>query len=196
MADQLEGLTAGQWATPSLCDAWTVRDVLAHLVVPFEAPKSAFPTTLLAARGSFHRASALITADMAKRDPIELVADLRRHADGRFKPPGLGSVAPLTDILVHGQDIRIPLGLADERPLELWRPVLDFLVLRRARVGFVAHSLPALRLEATDLEWTHGTGPVVRGPAVALTLTMLGRGVRAGELGGPGASTLRASMVG
>ena len=31
-ADLLEPLTAEQWATPSLCGAWTVKDVAVHLV--------------------------------------------------------------------------------------------------------------------------------------------------------------------
>ena len=33
-------------------------------------------------------------------------------ADSRFTPPGLGPQAPLTDVVVHGQDIRRPLGIS------------------------------------------------------------------------------------
>jgi uncharacterized protein (TIGR03083 family) len=29
--DLLEGLTPEQWATPSLCSAWTVQEVAAHV---------------------------------------------------------------------------------------------------------------------------------------------------------------------
>jgi len=33
LADELERLTPEQWATPSLCTGWTVRDVAAHLTL-------------------------------------------------------------------------------------------------------------------------------------------------------------------
>ena len=32
-ADLLETLTPEQWATPSLCDAWSVGDVATHMMV-------------------------------------------------------------------------------------------------------------------------------------------------------------------
>jgi uncharacterized protein (TIGR03083 family) len=31
LADDVRGLSDEQWATPSLCSKWTVRDVLAHM---------------------------------------------------------------------------------------------------------------------------------------------------------------------
>jgi hypothetical protein len=103
----------------------------------------------------------------------------------------MGPGAPLTDVLVHGQDIRIPLGLADERSAAPWRGVLAFLVSKRARRGFVAGRLPELRLVAHDLDWSWGAGPEVSGPAVALALAVSGRDARADQLDGPGAHRLR-----
>jgi uncharacterized protein (TIGR03083 family) len=192
LAAQLDGLTPEQWATQSLCEAWTVRDVVAHLVSPHST--LAMPRFLVAfarSRGNFDRASEALTAHQARREPAALVADLRRCANGHFAPPGFGSVAPLTDILVHGCDVRIPLALADERPVERWLPVLDFVVTDKARRGFVARRLPDVRFEATDVDWAHGTGLPVRGPAWAIALAILGRGPRPEELTGAGAPTLR-----
>ncbi len=37
IADLLDTLTPEQWETPSLCGAWTVRDLAAHLVMPHTA---------------------------------------------------------------------------------------------------------------------------------------------------------------
>jgi hypothetical protein len=34
-ADLFAGLSGAQWATPSLCAEWTVRDVAGHLIGPF-----------------------------------------------------------------------------------------------------------------------------------------------------------------
>ena len=52
----------------------------------------------------------------------------------------------------------------------------------------------ALRLVATDLEWTHGKGPEVRGPGEALLMVMAGRADALGDLHGPGLTTLAARL--
>ena len=185
LADQLEALTPEQWATQSLCAAWSVRDVVAHLVMPHKVTMARFLITVVRNGGSFARANIALTATEAVRPPEDLIRDLRGFAGSRFAPPGLDSAAPLTDVLVHGQDIRVPLALPDPNPIEAWTAVLDFLVSRRARRGFVG-ALPAVRWAATDGDWAHGTGPEVRGPAAALALAITGRTARIGELSGPG----------
>jgi uncharacterized protein (TIGR03083 family) len=196
LADQLDGLDAAQWATPSLCGEWTVRDVAAHLVVPNKVSIPSVLGALIAARFRFERANVALTAREAVHPPEEILADLRRLADGRFAPPGLGSVAPLTDILVHGQDIRVPLGLATDRPVEPWRDSLEFIVSKKARRGFVGKALPRLRFHATDLGWSQGDGDEVSGPAIALTLALLGRPALIDQLSGPGLPALRSWLEG
>ena len=47
IADLLEGLTPEQWETPSLCSRWTVRELTAHLVVPFHVSLRQFGVCLL-----------------------------------------------------------------------------------------------------------------------------------------------------
>ena len=190
LADQLDGLDAAQWATPSLCDGWTVHDVAAHLAGVNQIKMSEVVVALAKSRFSFAKANRVMVARQAARPSADIVADLRRFAEGRFAPPGLGSVAPLTDILVHGQDIRVPLGLATDRPVEPWRDTLDFLVSKKARRGFVEKALPRLRFSATDLGWSHGEGPEVAGPAVALSLALLGRPALLDQLEGPGVPAL------
>jgi uncharacterized protein (TIGR03083 family) len=193
LADQLEALTDAQWATPSLCDGWTVHDVAAHLAGVNLIKMSEVVVALARSRFSFARANRVMVARQAARASAEIVADLRRLADGRFAPPGLGSVAPLTDILVHGQDIRIPLGLATDRPVQPWRDSLDFLVTKKARRGFVGKALPGLRFSATDLGWSHGEGAgnEVSGPAIAVALALLGRPALVDQLEGPGMPALK-----
>jgi len=193
LADQLEALTDAQWATPSLCDGWTVHDVAAHLAGVNLIKMSEVVVALARSRFSFARANRVMVARQAARPSAEIVADLRRLADGRFAPPGLGSVAPLTDILVHGQDIRIPLGLATDRPVQPWRDSLDFLVTKKARRGFVGKALPGLRFSATDLDWSHGEGAgnEVSGPAIAVALALLGRPALVDQLEGPGTPALK-----
>src|SRR4051794_9963164 len=90
LADQLDRLTPEQWETPSLCGAWTVRDVAAHLVVPHTISIPQFLLTFARAGGSFERANVAMTARAARRPTAELVSEIRRFADSRFAPPGMG----------------------------------------------------------------------------------------------------------
>ncbi len=190
LADQLDGLTPDEWATQSLCEAWTVRGVVAHLVMTHKVSVPRFMLAMVSARGSFARANVTLTAREAEHSTTELVSDLRRFADSHVKPPGFGSEAPLTDVLIHGQDIRIPLGLDTPQPIAPWKAALDFLVTPKARRGFGVPALPAVQLRATDLDWTFGSGEEVSAPAIALALSIMGRRARLEDLVGPGAPRL------
>lgn len=191
IADRLEVLTPEQWRTPTLCPAWDVHGMAAHLVVPTEFSAVEMVVGLAKARFSPDRLSVAMAAKRARLPSSELVARLRDNADSRSAPPIVGILGPYTDALVHAQDMWIPLGLDDDRPAERWRPSLDFLVSRKATVGFLPKPAPDLWYQATDLEWQHGAGPVVSGPGAAIALALLGRTPRLDELDGPGADTLR-----
>jgi uncharacterized protein (TIGR03083 family) len=196
LAATLESLTPDQWATPSLCGVWTVRHVAAHLAAPLRQSLvptiASFTVGMLKAGGSFERANVAYVDSEARRPTTEVVADLRTHADSRFHPPGFGSEAPLTEILVHGQDILVPLGLVGDPPAALWRPVLDFVVTRKARRGFVPKPPPVLRYVATDVDWAFGSGDEIHGPARALALALMGRPALSDQLDGPGVGALGA----
>lgn len=159
-------------------------------MVPHKVSIPGFLVTFVAAGGSFSRANVAATAKEAKRPTPDIVADIRPFADSRAQPPGFGSEAPLSEVLVHGQDIRIPLGLDDTSATESWTAVLDFLVMPKARRGFVSRSLQGFQFVASDVDWAHGTGDEVRGRAVALALAMMGRRARLEDLTGPGVSQL------
>ena len=51
LADLLDTLTPEQWAMPSLCGAWTVRDVAVHLSAGPATPTSMFLKAMVRARG-------------------------------------------------------------------------------------------------------------------------------------------------
>ncbi|RJK96946.1 maleylpyruvate isomerase family mycothiol-dependent enzyme [Vallicoccus soli] len=192
VADLLAGLSAEQLAAPSLCAGWRVHDVAAHLVLPLEVGVPTFLATVLVCRGDVDRANDRLTRRQARRPVDEIVDVLRRGAGSRFTPPGAGPEAPLTDLIVHGLDIRWPLGLSRDVPEERLRASLDFLVGRSAR-GIVARGrVDGLRFAADDLDWAHGDGPEVAGPADALALAVAGRGAALDALRGDGLPVLRA----
>ena len=194
-ADLLDTLTDAQWTTPSLCSEWTVRDMAAHLVLPFSVSLPGLLLGVAKHRGSFHRFSAAKSKELARKPTVELTGTLRRHAESRFTPPGHGPGAPLTDIAVHTRDIARPLGLDVSAPLGVWRAALEFVASPEATKAFVRPGrLDGLRLRATDQDWSHGDGPEVAGPSEALTLAALGRTVALDDLAGDGVATLRTRL--
>ena len=175
LCDLLNDLDERQWATPSLCCGWTVRDVVCHLLGPveFSVLRSVLP--LIRSRFNFSRYTNLMVSQDARDGPT-LGAALRKGARVRWTPPGFGFEAPLTDVLVHGSDCFVALGIS--RPIDLVaaRAVLDFLVTPKAGRAFTSRDrVAAMRWEATDLNWAFGEGEVVRGTCEQLMLTMTGR---------------------
>lgn len=191
LATLFEGLSAEQWETQSLCGAWTVRDIAAHLLMPLVTSGPKFMLTMARCGGNFNQASQRLTASVGQRSNSELIAGLRHDAASHFTPPGLGAQAPLTDSIVHGQDVRRPLGIQRTIPEEQQRLVLDFLVSSKAQRGFVAKGrLDSLEFQATDLDWASGTGARVDGPSEALMMAIAGRPVATADLNGPGVAAM------
>jgi len=191
IAARLDTLTPEQWRTPSLCSSWTVHQMATHLLVSCDFTLREVAVAMLRARGNVDRLQERLVDNRADLSPEHVVARLREKADARQVPPVVGVRGPYTDALVHQLDMWIPLGLDDERPVERWRPALDFLMTKKATVGFLPAAPPDLWYQATDLEWQHGTGDVVSGSAADLTLAILGRTPRLDRLDGPGADALR-----
>ena len=189
-ADVLESLTPAQWATPSLCGDWRVKDVAAHLLVGPTASMREFLLAMATSRFDFDRANRRLTAKRADRSTDELVALLRTHADSRFTPPGQDWHAPLMDLFIHRLDCLVPLGIPVDRPVEPWAEILDHLVEPGSQRIFGRRGPPAATLVATDLGWSHGSGPEVAGPAEACGLVLAGRAAGLTQLSGPGRDAL------
>jgi uncharacterized protein (TIGR03083 family) len=191
VADLVEALSPAQLDAQSLCDDWTVKQVAGHPLAAIEPPPTPLLPLILRSGLHIHRANARLAVLMAERSTADLADGLRANAENPFRPPIVGYPGQLTDLQVHGQDMRRPLGLPHGLRLECLRVSLDFLVGGRA-VGFAPkRRLAGLRFEATDLDWSWGGGPVLAGPAEALALAMTGRAVVLGELDGDGVPILR-----
>ena len=103
----------------------------------------------------------------------------------------------LIDILVHGQDIAIPL----ERDLQMATSASATAASRvRSQLGtgtgrvFTDIGVQRFRLTATDTTWCEGDGPEVRGPIGAILLLLTGRWAALPRLAGAGADELRAQF--
>jgi uncharacterized protein (TIGR03083 family) len=191
IADMLEPLTEAQWATPSLCEGWAVRHVVAHLDMAFRYSIPKIAIKMIKARGDFNKVADAIAKQDGKLPTTELVDCLRRNADHRFKPPGADYDAPLSDNIVHSLDIAYPLGITRTIPAERMRVVLDTATTAKAR-KFYGNDVSGVNFTATDVDWTFGTGPAVRGSAQDVLLVLAGRHIDLGQLEGEGVSLLSA----
>jgi uncharacterized protein (TIGR03083 family) len=172
LADFLDTLTPEQWETPSLCPGWTVRQAAAHITqsstnwgrLSFELLRSGFRFNALTLR--------LGRDD--QRKPEEITAALRAMVGGRRRPPGTAVADPLADVLVHGQDIAVPLGIPRTMPA----PAAVIAAERLWKMGFPFNArkrFPNVTFTATDADFSVGDGHVVRGPIQDIVMTLSGR---------------------
>jgi uncharacterized protein (TIGR03083 family) len=193
LVDLLETLTLEEWDAQTLCDQWKVRDVVAHLIVGsgklgfgkivVDLTKSGFKMNKRLARTALEK---------GKEPPEQLLEQLKEHAALTYTPPMTKPMDMLADTVVHTQDIRRALGKPKDIPQDRLRAVLD----EMKAIGFLGNKkrIAGLKLSASDMLWTHGDGPEVRGTGEALLMAMCGRGEAVDELSGDGVETLRSRM--
>jgi uncharacterized protein (TIGR03083 family) len=194
LAAYLRTLEPADWERPSLCEGWRVRDVVGHILYGNELKLWTLPWKLARHGFSSDRSGKAGSIDRAQgRSPEDLVADFERRdawaGTCRVFPPRL----VLLDRLTHHQDIRRALGHPRTVPEDRLRACLDATPGLGSVFG-AKRRVKGLRLEATDLDWSHGEGPLVRGPGEALLMAMLGRGQAVADLEGPGLTTFAARM--
>jgi uncharacterized protein (TIGR03083 family) len=184
----LATLPRQQWQAPTLCEGWRVREVVAHVISYDDLGLRGLFGYVVQGRFWPARVNAVALARYDKRSPEQLLALLADHLQPRGLPAALGGRVALTEALIHHQDIRRALGQPRTIPPQRLLPAL--------RTALIAPDINGLwrirgvRLAATDLAFSAGAGPLVRGQAEALLMAMAGRRGVAGELSGPGRSKL------
>jgi uncharacterized protein (TIGR03083 family) len=189
LADLVESLDTEQLETRSLCTEWTVRVLVGHLIAPITTSAPKFLITFLRTGFRPNALNTRLAREIAAKPVTELAAALRANATKRFKPPVVGAYGPFTDLLVHGGDLRLPLGLPFDPPVPDVAVALEFLNGRAP--GFVPRGrLTGLELAPTDLERTWGEGAEISGRAADLMMAVCGRPTVLPSLSGPGVKIL------
>lgn len=189
LAADLTNVTDEQWATPSLCGGLTVCEVLAHLTAGASLNPVRWMVGVIRCRFDFEKQVAMRLAEQLEATGAETLHRFRRVVTSTTKPP-LPTIAMLGESIVHGEDIRRPLGIRRDHPIDTLTQVAqyyqssDLVVLAKGRIG-------GLRLVATDGPFTVGSGQLVSGTTLALIMAMTGRTTYCEDLRGDGVATLR-----
>jgi uncharacterized protein (TIGR03083 family) len=184
----LENVTDAQWATQSLCSAWTVRDVLAHMTTTAKMTPGRFFGKLAGSGFRFNAMNEKGVQEEQGATPAAALAGFKSVLDRTTSPPGPLD-AMVAEIVIHSQDIRRPLGIAHTFQPEALTLVGNFVTGGNLLLGGKRRST-GLTLIASDVDWTHGSGQEVKGPLASIILALTGRKVGLADLTGDGVATL------
>jgi uncharacterized protein (TIGR03083 family) len=197
IADLLAQLTDDEWRHPSLCDGWTVRDVAAHLTMQQTGLWAGLRESARSP-GGLKRMIHNSACRRAAMPTEQMIAEIRGMVGSRKHNAGVTYRETLIDILVHGQDIAIPLGRTLVVPADaaavaasrVWSgfPFFGYPFFARKR-------LKGFRFTASDTDWTAGKGDRVDGPMDAILLLLTGRLAGVPRLSGDGVPALDAKLA-
>jgi uncharacterized protein (TIGR03083 family) len=148
LADDLSSLDDEQWARPSMCAGWTVRDVLAHMTATAKITPAKFFPALLGSGFKFNSMTDKLRANELGSSGAQTLDNFRSVLGATTHPPG-PTMAMVGEAVVHSADIRRPLGISRAYPSEATTSAADFykcsnlLIVAKKRIA-------GLTLQATD----------------------------------------------
>ena len=189
LSEFLDTLTPEQWTQPTWCAKWNVRDLVAHLTAAGNITAPHFFGGFIKTGFNFDK---FVEGDLENYNsgsPADVKARFDKIIMSKRKPPGPAYVA-LGEVMVHGEDIRRALGTRGDHPAEH----LTTLAEQYKKTGAPLRAkkrVAGLKLQATDVAWSTGEGPEVRGPCMSLILGMVGRAEALTDCEGDGLDTLK-----
>ncbi len=173
LAQLLSAAAETSWDSPSLCEKWQVRHVVAHLTMPARLTPEQYGAEMAAAGGDFTVLSDTVAARDASMPVEDLLAELRSPTLHAWQPPGGGAAGALSHAVIHSLDVTIALDHPPVAPAEAVTAVLD--QLSAANGAIFGVDLSDVRLEAIDAGWAWGHGQVVRADSGRLVALLSGR---------------------
>jgi uncharacterized protein (TIGR03083 family) len=191
LASDLDGLTDEQWNTKSLV-GWTAQQTLGHMT---QAAVTNPGKWFIHFAGSGFQFNKMVEKDITAQcegGPSQTLARFKAIANSNGHPPGPVD-SWLGETIVHAEDIRRPLGIAHEYPIDAVTRLIEFFRASNLLIGAKKRA-EGLTLKPTDADWSIGTGPEVNGPAIDILMAITGRGAALDNLKGDGADALRARL--
>jgi uncharacterized protein (TIGR03083 family) len=188
-------LSDEQWCQYSLCNGWQARDVLAHLILEYHYKFINSWKDFIRTGFSLNRFLKYTAKDLGKRPTKELLEYFRLMIDEQHKPSSVPVMNVLVDLLVHEQDIRIPLDQKQDIDMESLRLIFTHWEPKEYNLGEritgIATRISGLKFIMTDLNITKGEGLEIIGKAQDVLLTVVGRTVALDKLNGNGLAVLK-----
>lgn len=187
----LAALPEAAWSEQSVCAGWTVKDVAAHVIAH---PQLGWRQVAgMMARNAGRGYNSMIFHEVRRlgrsQTRQQILDDFEAYERSTRRVPTTTVVEPLVDVLVHHQDIIRPLGLSHEMAPQAAAVAADRCLLLSFLMGS-GRIKRSVRLVAADHDWSHGSGPEVRGPMQELLLVCAGRARVATDLTGDGVELL------
>jgi uncharacterized protein (TIGR03083 family) len=189
LSDYLGTLPPNQWTHDTWCHKWKVQELVGHLTAAGNITAPHFFGGFIKTRFSFDKFVEGDLRQYADGSPADVKARFDRIIDSNRKPPGPAYVA-LGEVMVHGEDIRRPLGARGEHSDEVLVTLAELYKKTGAPLR-AKKRLAGLSMRATDVDWSTGDGPEVTGPCMSLILAMVGRVGALDDLAGDGLATLK-----
>lgn len=189
-ADALADLSEEQLGARTYCEQWNALQVGGHIVSFIEM---SLPTMLFSmAKAGFNidKAWAANGAKYSVQGADAIVEKIRANPGKKSAVKSFPAELTVADVAVHTQDVRRPLGIDGDLDPDVLRVSLDMCTTHdKAKLFVPPKDIEGLRLEATDIDWSYGTGDVVSGPAEAILMAINRRDTRS-ELSGEGVAKL------
>jgi uncharacterized protein (TIGR03083 family) len=179
VGDGLDTLSAVQWASPSLCEGWSVKDTIAHLVWRIGTPSVRLATDVVRASFAGRHANPMESLDDIARGIAdsggtdELRRELRAIAEEKALGHGRTSTGELVEAIVHGYDALHPLGVRLPFDPDTTHAVAVASTLTASRE--VRALLRHRTLVAEDAGWRIGRGSEILADAASVILYLHGR---------------------
>jgi uncharacterized protein (TIGR03083 family) len=173
LADLLAAAPAATWDAPSLCEKWQVRHVVAHVTMPARLTPEQFGAEMAAAGGDFAVLSDAVAARDASLPVADQLAALRSARLHAWQPPGGGAAGALSHAVIHSLDVTVALDRPAVAPPQAVVAILDQLTASNG--AWFGIDLTGVRLEASDADWSWGSGDVVRADGGSLVALLSGR---------------------
>lgn len=184
----LRRLSSDDWDVETTCQGWQIRDVVAHLVDTARTTPTSFLVGMVRAGFDFDKQNDVGGESYRSRRPDELIFLLDQVSGRTSGPPRL--LAPLAtrlvEEIVHGEDIRRPVGLHREYQPDDLKKAIEHQAATSVRFGGAREKLAGIKLVAEDIDWTHGDGLQVSGPALEILMLVCGRSPRSEAVTGSG----------
>jgi uncharacterized protein (TIGR03083 family) len=188
LVETLSSLSPEQWSAASWCGAWNVKEVVGHVLSAAEQTTFNFYKQLASAGFKFDVFADRDAKKLCALEPDKLIRRLQARTTTTNHPPA-PVIAMLGEIVVHSEDIRRPLGIKHQTPEAALVAVADNWKKSNLLIGS-KRRIAGVHLQATDVNWSHGSGPVVSGPLQSLVLAMTGRKGALPDLNGDGVAVL------